>query len=338
MKSRKWLYICLILVLGFGLFAFLQKEEKADTIEIGVSLYLENDTFVNKIVKAMEEEALIYEKETGIDVILNVSVAGGSQRTQNEQVKRYIEMGYDAVCVNLVDRTSAAAIVDQGIFEDENIPIIFFNREPVAQDIMRREKVYYVGSDAKESAILQGETVVWCYEKDPVRMDKNGDGILQYVMLEGEMGHQDTIMRSDYSLQTIESMGVPLQKVASATADWNRGRAMAMMEQWGQTYGDEIELVLCNNDDMALGALDALDKMGMEAAVFGIDATEVGMEALKEGRLFATIDCNSEEQGRAVLRIAASVASKGVVDETLEIREQRYVRVPLKKKINAEFE
>lgn len=247
-------------------------------------------------------------------------------------------MGYDAVCVNLVDRTNAAAIIDQGVFEDKNIPIVFFNREPVAQDIMRREMVYYVGSDAKQSAVLQGEAVVICYQKDPERMDKNGDGVLQYVMLEGEMGHQDAIMRSDYSLQTIENMGVPLQKLASGTADWNRNRAAVLMEQWIESYKNEIELVLCNNDDMALGVLDTLSKAGMEGAVFGIDATDVGMEALEAGSLWATVDCNSQEQGEAVLRIAADLATEGTIRANLELTQERYVRVPLIKRISPSLE
>lgn len=339
MGSRKRIYIgVMIVTLALSLIIYFGRHEKIKSIQIGVSLYLENDTFVDKIIDAMEKEALEYEEETGINVILNVSVANGSQRTQNEQVKRYIQMGYDAVCVNLVDRTNAAAIIDQGVFEEKNIPIVFFNREPVAEDIMRREMVYYVGSDAKESAVLQGETVVECFQKHPETMDKNGDGILKYVMLEGEMGHQDAIMRSDYSLQTILNMGVPLQKLSSGTADWNRQQAAVLMEQWLENYGDEIELVLCNNDDMALGALDTLSKVGTEAAVFGIDATDVGMEALEQGKLWATIDCNSQEQGEAVLRIASDLATKAVVSDDLELAQERYIRVPLIKKISPNLE
>ncbi|WP_313528375.1 galactose ABC transporter substrate-binding protein [Anaerotignum sp.] len=335
MRSRKRIYMGVILgVLALSIWFYFGKEEKTKSIQIGVSLYLEDDTFVEKILSAMEQEALAYEEETGTNIILNVSVANGSQRTQNEQVKRYIEMGYDAVCVNLVDRTNAAAIIDLGVFEDKSIPIVFFNREPVAEDIMRRDMVYYVGADAKQSAVLQGESVVECYHKYPKLVDKNEDGVLQYVMLEGEMGHQDAIMRSDYSLQTIVNMGVPLHKLASGTADWNRKRASVLMEQWTENYGDEIELVLCNNDDMALGALDILSKAGINAAVFGIDATDVGMQALEEGALWATVDCNSQEQGQAVLRIAADLATKGTLSDDLELTQERYVRVPLIKKIS----
>ena len=125
------------------------------------------------------------------------------------------------------------------------------------------------------------------------KIDKNGDGILQYVMLEGEMGHQDTILRSDYVIQTIEDGGVKLQKLDAETADWMRSRADAIMEQWIAEMGDEIELVLCNNDDMALGAADALKRKNFTAAVFGIDGTPAGLEALEQKILWATVDCLS---------------------------------------------
>lgn len=200
---------------------------------------------------------------------------------------------------------------------------------------MRGERIYYVDSDAKQSAVLQGESVVESLRRHP-EMDKNGDGILQYVMLEGEMGHQDAIMRSEYSVRTIEEAGVPLKKLDSGTADWERGRAKLLMEQWLEDYGTGIELVLCNNDDMALGALEALEEAGVSAAVFGVDATDIGMEALAEGRLWGTIDCNGAAQGEAVFRLAAGIASAGSPPADILLSDERYVRVPLYKRMAAE--
>lgn len=107
------------------------------------------------------------------------------------------------------------------------------------EDILRGENVYYVGTDARETARMQGEAVLQSYAAAAEKIDKNGDGILQYVMLEGEMGHQDTILRSDYVIQTIEDGGVKLQKLDAETADWMRSRADAIMEQWIAEMGDE---------------------------------------------------------------------------------------------------
>ena len=277
----------------------------------------------------MEESAREYEERTGRQVILNVSVANGSQRLQNEQVKRYVSLGYDAICINLVDRTSASAIIDEVLEGQKEIPVIFFNREPVEEDVFRGEHIYYVGSDAKTSAIFQGKAVVESMERYS-EMDKNGDGILQYVMLEGEMGHQDTVMRSEYSRKTIEEAGVPLCKLEHGTADWQREHAEVLMEQWLEIHGNNIELVLSNNDDMALGAADALEQAGVTAAIFGIDATDVGLAAVEEGRLWATVDCNGPAQGEMAFLIAAELALNGEISEEIPLVNQRYVRVPLK--------
>lgn len=323
-KTQIIAFIALVLVV-VGIYAS-SIEETPKPIQVGVSLYVEHDTFLEGIVEAMEAEALLYEEATGIAVDLNVSVAENSQREQNEQVKRYISLGYDAVCVNLVDRTSAATIVDMAMDGDTEIPVVFFNREPVVEDIVRREYVYYVGSEAKESAIIQGNSIVNAYNKYGDVMDKNGDGVLQYVMLEGEMGHQDAIIRSDYSVQTIETLGVSLQKLETGTADWNRQSANALMSKWLDAHGDEIELVICNNDDMALGALDVLAEREMSAAVFGIDATEAGLAALEEGSLWATVDCNAEDQGCAIIQVLTSAVMDGEATASVADLIGRYVR------------
>ena len=87
-----------------------------------------------------------------------------NQNTQNSQVERLISLGCDALCVNIVDRSAASIIIDKAM--DAGIPVVFFNREPVEEDMNRWEKLYYVGADAKESAVLQGQILVDAYKKD----------------------------------------------------------------------------------------------------------------------------------------------------------------------------
>lgn len=318
------LFVVCLLVVWFSVKP-IQPQKKE--LKIGVSLYLENDTFVDSIVSAMQEEAARYETETNCQVTLNISRANGSQREQTKQIERYIALGYDAICVNLVDRTDASQLID--MTQAEGIGLVFFNREPVKEDILRAENVYYVGSDARETARKQGEAVVEAYTKYGAQMDKNGDGILQYVMLEGEMGHQDTILRSEYVLQTIEESGIALEKLDAASADWLRSRAETITESWIESVNTPIELVLCNNDDMALGAADALEQSGQKAAIFGIDATPAGQAAVQEGRLYATVDCNAAAQGAAIFEIAQALAHDVPISEDVVLTEQRYVRVPV---------
>lgn len=114
------------------------------------------------------------------------------------------------VCVNLVDRTEPTTITD--LAENNNVPIIFFNRELVAEDLERWKDLYYVGADASESGTLEGELAADAF-KENTAMDKNSDGICQYVVLEGEAGHQDSIVRTEYSVNTMVEKGVETLKI-----------------------------------------------------------------------------------------------------------------------------
>lgn len=322
--------LALICTMALGMRFRSSTTQKKKGVKIGVSIYKSNDTFVDTMMEAMEAKAKQYEIETGVKVSLDVSSAKENQRTQNEQIKRYIALDYDVICVNLVDRTNASTIIEAAM--DKNIPIVFFNREPVAEDIFRWENIYYVGTDAKATAILQGQILIDAYNKNPDFLDKNGDGKLQYVMLEGEMGHQDAIIRTEWSVQTLTDYGIPMEKIDSAAANWERSQAAALMEQWINTYGKTIEVVLCNNDDMALGAADALTKANItDIAVVGIDATQAGVKAVEEGKLLGTVDCNGTKQGESIFDISAEIWSEGEIPSNVTLENNRYVRAPLAK-------
>ncbi len=332
-KNKKFIFNLVIFIVCIAAIFFVVNKinsfRKKDTVKIGVSLYVENDTFIDDIVSSIQQTAKEYENETGKTVILNISFAGGSQRTQNQQIKKYMDLNYDAVCVNLVERTNASYIISEAI--NNNVPVVFFNREPVKEDIMRGENIYYVGSDARLSAVLQGEAIVESCSKYKDVLDKNGDGVFQYVLLEGEVGHQDTILRSEYSVQTVTDAGIELEKLSSGTADWVKVRAEGLMEQWIKNYGDKIELVIANNDDMAVGAAAALSTAEIDAAVFGIDGTEVGIDAVERGFIFSTVDCNGKKQGEAIAKIAICLSMEGKIPDDVEILDDRYVRVPISK-------
>ena len=131
--------------------------EKKNAIRIGVSLYRADDTFISNIRAELEKRAKAYEQETGIKVTLDIQDAKGNQYTQNKQVERFVSLGCDALCINPVDRTTSSGIIDPAMAAD--IPVVFFNRQPVEEDMDRWDKLYYVGADAKESAVLEAEIV-----------------------------------------------------------------------------------------------------------------------------------------------------------------------------------
>lgn len=301
------------------------------SIRIGVALYRGDDTFISTVRAALEERAKAYEQETGIKVVMDIVDAKLNQNTQNSQVERFISLGYDALCVNIVDRSAASIIIDRAM--DAGIPVVFFNREPVEEDMNRWEKLYYIGADAKESAVLQGNILVDAYKKDPTSLDRNGDGMVSYVLLEGESSHQDSLIRTEceWSIQTLKDGGVPLEKLTGGIANWERSQASAWMEQWISEYPEQIELVICNNDDMALGAIDAIKRANIPRGaikVVGIDGTPVGKEALAAGDLFGTVESDREQYARVIFDIAAALALGKGVPEDIHLDGGKYYRCP----------
>lgn len=235
------------------------------------------------------------------------------------------------VCVNLVDRTESTTITD--LAENNNVPIIFFNRELVAEDLERWKDLYYVGADASESGTLEGELAADAF-KENAAMDKNSDGICQYVVLEGEAGHQDSIVRTEYSVNTMVEKGVETEKLGYAIANWNRAQAQTKTAAMLTQFNGKIELIIANNDDMALGAIDALKASQIPKeewpGVVGIDGTDAGLDAVRNEEMLGTVYNDKEGQAQEMLNLAFAIATNGT-KENIPLIDGKYVRTPYHK-------
>ena len=396
------LSICLLPLLS----ACQRKEESREKkkLQIGVTIYDSYDTFLSGYMTAFEKE-ISKKRAEGVEIGLFRYNAAGSQPLQNEQVEEMLEKGCDVLCVNLVDRTAPSEIIDMA--KKKNVPIIFFNRELVDEDLAQWNQLYYVGADAKQSGVLQGEMAAedilseepekptpevplaspedeeeaseksqdkagnaeeiqdyvlqksredleilereaspeenWTNAEEGTekkqlilspRVDKNGDGVIQYLMFEGEAGHQDAIVRTEYSVNTLMQQGIPMEKLSYAIANWSRAEAQSKMMQFYPEFQDQIELILSNNDDMALGVLDAYDKIGLpkdkRPFIYGIDGTTVGLEAVKKGNLMGTVYNDEQGQAKALFQLAYRLATgkKGPEDEG---ENKKIIRLPYQK-------
>lgn len=326
MLSRKtgrclWAVCCSLLLLCGC--ARAGQAEKEDSIRIGVSLYRGDDTFINNIRSEFETCAKEYEQTTGTKVILDIQAAKGNQNTQNNQVERFLSLGCDVLCINPVDRMAVSSVIDQAMSRE--VPVIFFNRQPVEEDMNRWDQLYYVGADARQSAVLQGSIVANHYQENPQSLDKNGDGVVSYVLLEGESSHQDSLIRTEWSIQTLKDHGVPIEKITGGIANWERSQASALMEQWLERYPGEIELVISNNDDMALGALDAMDREKIRnIQVVGIDATEPALEAVESGKMMGTVSSDKESYARAIFEMALDKAQGKEIRQEISLTDEKY--------------
>lgn len=313
-----------------------KEQEEMRNLKIGISVYNQYDTFISELIAAVEDYAKEIEEKYGITVTLDVQDAGGSQINQNDQMDYFIDRNCDIVCINLVDRTDASTIIERG--KSANIPIIFFNRELVEEDLERWDNLYYVGSDAFESGIIQGKELVDKLEEDFDSVDRNGDGIIQYVMLEGEAGHQDSIVRTMYAINTVTEAGYEVEKLADEIANWNRDQGKTKMVQWMQEFGPQIEVVFSNNDDMALGAVDALREVGYyEGAdkkppvVLGIDGTKEAVQAVEKGYFLGTVLNDSKGQAEGMLELAYAIIFECELSPEFTLLDEKYIRLPYQK-------
>lgn len=286
------------------------KEEKDSILKVGIVTYTQDDPFINTLKEQLKENLKTMETK---DMKIMVSERNGDndQRDQNKAVEEMIDAGCDIMCVNLVDRTEPSKIIKMA--RQSNIPIIFFNREPVREDLKQWDKLYYVGSNAEQSGKMQGQ-IAAKYIKKNKEVDKNHDGKIQYVLLEGEAGHQDAISRTDCSVKTIIGKGIKLEKLSYQFADWNRGQAENRTNQLIEQYGDKIEMIISNNDEMALGALEAYkeSKYGKKQwpIIFGIDGLDDALEAIKDGEMQGTVYNDKEDQASEISRLVVDIFQK----------------------------
>jgi methyl-galactoside transport system substrate-binding protein len=325
--------ILVFAIAALALAAFLARgfldSERAQSVEqsfkIGVFSYKGEDTFISSLTNSLREIVSAFEREQGENLYLSIQEAAGSQALQNIQIERSISLGYNVLVVNLVDRTSAAYVIDKAMEAD--VPVIFFNREPVQADMRKWDKLFYVGTDASMNGILEGRIAADAYLKDPKSFDFNGDGILQYIMMEGEFRHQDSILRTESSVQAIQDAGIAVEKLDGGIANWERSQGAALAKEYFGKYGKQIELILCNNDDMALGVIDYIDAEGLDFAnIVGIDGTPQGLDAVSKGKMLGTVIIDYYTQAQYIFDlIHLQITGQAPVDF-----ESRYIRAPLR--------
>lgn len=312
-KRKNFLKVGLCFLGVFFLSSCRQKQwgtVESPKVYVGVSCYDKSDIFVKELTGRFQEELQDIGEKDQLSTIVTVRDAADSPRQQNRQVQELIDAGCNILCINLVERTDTSEIIE--LAKKNNIPVIFFNREPVTEDLKQWEKLYYVGAEARESGIMQGELAAEAILNQP-QIDRNQDGVIQYVVLEGEPGHQDAIIRTEEAINTLKTKGVKLEKLGHGIANWNRAQAENRMQQLIGEYQNKIELVLSNNDDMALGGIDAYAKLNRTAAstpiFFGVDGTTAGLQAVKEGKLAGTVYNNKDEQAKAMAKLATALAT-----------------------------
>ena len=255
-----------------------------------------------------------------------------SQIIQNEYIEKQINKKNDLMIINPVDRLGAYSIIKK--LKSLDIPVIFFNREPLAEDLYLWEKTYYVGAKAQQSGRLQAEMIMELFGSDPENLnkyDRNGNGIIETVILKGEQGHQDAEIRTSEVVQTFLTNNFKLDILITEVANWKRDEAYEKMKDIINIFGNSIELVISNNDAMALGAVSIMRQSGMFrdtngngvidadddqwTPVVGIDGLDEAVEMIEEGYLYGSVLNDSNSQAEAIAELADVILNNRDPDE-----------------------
>ncbi|MDR1133848.1 MAG: galactose ABC transporter substrate-binding protein [Synergistaceae bacterium] len=310
-KARVLLAVCMAVL---GILAAAAAAFAAGP-NIGVLIYKYDDTYISTVRNALNK-ALDGKAE------ITMQDGKGDQATQNDQLDVMIAKGMDGIIVNMVDAQAAAGVVEK--IKATGTPVVFFNREPDLNVLKTYDKAVFVGTNAADAGRMQGDIIKQLWDSNPA-FDLNKDGQFQYVMFKGEPDNPEAIARTEFSVKQAEANGIKMAQIGETfVCNWDTAQAQTAMESALAANEGKIELVIANNDSMAMGAIAALSNIGYNLEggsklipVIGVDATDQAIDAISKGIMSATVKQDGEAMGNAVAAIMLNmVAGKTPLDGT----------------------
>ena len=276
---KKTLRSVILLVLALSMLLALtacSTSQKSDKVKIGVTLMDFSTEFGIGLKDYMTAKA-----DAMGDVELTVVDAGGDAAKQLQQVETFISQKVDAIIMQPPEQEACSPAIDKA--KAAGIPIINCNSLTIT------EPDAYVGSNDSESA-----EIAMTYIAEQL----GGKG--NVLMMHGHPGQTAEVKRTEGAMDIL-AQNPDMTLLDEQTADWDRAEAMTLMENWIQAYGDQINAVFCQNDEMALGALNALVQAGKKdnVLVVGVDAIDDALQSVKDGKMDATVyqDCKGQAEG-----------------------------------------
>ena len=288
-----------------------------DTSAKGVKMYLtvsSADTFRQILIDAAEKTA----KEMGVE--FTASDAEGSLEKQLVQIKEAVEGGYDIILCNPVDiDTTLQLKVAAG-----DIPMVFYNSCP-NEEYLEENKYVFVGSNEEDAGQYQGEYILEHF---------SGQDTINVAIFEGQKFHSGTVGRTNALKAALKASGKTINYVFDDNADWSKEMAKQEFEVLLKT-GQEIDVVACNNDDMALGVIQACEEKGInfdDIKIIGVDATADGCRAIEDDKMAFTVYQSATGQGTYLIKAAARLAQGKSLDGLEYLSsDKKYVWVPFEK-------
>lgn len=295
---------------------------------IAVFYYTYSDTYISTVRTALDAEL----DKLGVEY--QDYDSNSQQNTQTEQVDTAITKGATCLIVNIVETGSddaAQGIVDKAKAAD--IPVIFFNREVSDAVVNSYEKCAFIGTDAAEAGHMQGQMIADYLLANYDDVDLNGDGTISYVMFKGQNANPEAEYRTQYAVEDcdaeLEAAGKPaltfydannadkflVDRNGTWSAQASNEYMTTILSEYTEANNNMVELVICNNDGMAEGAITALKTAGYNASadkaipVFGVDATDAAKELIAAGSMVGSIKQDAEGMAAAIALLAKNATS-----------------------------
>ena len=294
------------LLAGAALMTLMAQGAAAQTVAVSMARF--DDNFLTVLRNGMEEYAGTLE---GVD--LQIEDAQNDVAKQLDQINNFVASGVDAIIVNPVDTSATQAMSDAAAAA--GVPLVYVNREPVNVDTLPDNQAF-VASDERESGTLETKEVCRLFKEA-------GKTEASVYVIMGELSNQAAQQRTQDIHDVIDSgeCGVTLNIIDKQTSNWMRDEAQNLMTNW-LSSGAEFDGVIANNDESAIGAIQAMKAAGIdmkEVVVGGVDATQDALQAMQAGDLDVTVFQDAAGQGKGSLDAALKLAKGEAVEQKVYI-------------------
>ena len=308
----------------------------ASANEAVVSWYTFGDVYLTSVRTALEEAM------TAQGLSYQMKDSNANQQTQTDDINTALVTGASAIVINMVESGAiGTAETLMNTVAGYGVPAVFFNRAVSTDDaeaaalFATYEKSAFIGTKFDEAGKMQGDMIGEFVLANYDAIDLNGDGVISYVMFKGDEANQEAILRTQYGVENADAIltaagkpqlayydaGATTKYLVDMNGTWSNTASFEYMStilaQYNAANGNMVELIICNNDDMALGAVNALTNIGYNTGVagdpvipvFGVDATDAAKELIAAGRMVGTIKQDAVGMADAVAVITANLVA-----------------------------
>lgn len=320
---KRTLSLALSTILLFSLFlsnvktnVYATPNTIASPFKVAVFLYSFDDLYLSHTKKNLEE----IQKENPSKVEYTFFDAKRNQGIQNESIDKALEEDFDLFVISLAStkiddtRNILTKIIQK------NIPLILYSDPPTSliNFIRTYNRTVIIGGNHEQSGTLQGKFLVEAWNTNKKAMDKNNDNMLQYIILHGGIDDPAAISRTKYSIQALNDAGIKTEQLSLKYCNWDKECAKITTEQLILNLSNKIEAIIANNDAMAIGAIEALQKYGYNKGdkskyihVVGVDGIPEAQELIKQGVMTGTVIQDTRIGADAIYNIGMNLVSGG---------------------------